>query len=507
MKPLLTLLCLLPFFGIAQKLKTNEFDKFIKQRKVEVYPLSIVSGTKSNVSISLAATGSSLTVLLSGMGWGASTIDGGNEVIFLLSNDSTVTVQSTGLQTIEMSATGNSYRHSYHISVQDLEAMSKYELVGMRKYSFKDYSDLDIAKPNGEKTMKLCQLFISELKKAKIIQTLKQIDLNDIASYAGDSVIFCSKVFSARYFENSDKKPTVLDVSSNFEKTVNIIIWDDMRKKFGKAPEQLFANKEVCISGVVQLINSIPQIIIRERGQIRMMSPIDLADVNYFINDSVTVSGKVVSGKYLNTSQSSPTLLNLGATYPDQLLTVVIENTSRQNFKDPENYYVNKDVMVRGRLTLYNGKPQIVIQNRDQIRESSSSSMVSFAKNDDNQAKMPPDTVLERREIKAEFPGGWPAMEQFLKKQLVSPTQLDVGQKISVVVSFLVSAKGNVSNVIIVESAGKLYDNEVVRVMKQMPNWKPCLLNGKPIGTVVTQKISFVATHDGVETGFGTKSF
>ena len=51
---------------------------------------------------------------------------------------------------------------------------------------------------------------------------------------------------------------------------------------------------------------------------------IKLEDASKSIGDSVTTCGKVYSARYFEGSQDAPTLLNLGAAYPNQLLTVVI---------------------------------------------------------------------------------------------------------------------------------------------------------------------------------------
>ncbi len=162
MKLLFGILFLLPIAALPQKTRVNEYDKFIRQRRIEIEPLTILSSEKSNVSLTFNSIGPGLYLLLSGSGWGASTIDAGQEVIFLFSNDSTVTGRSTGLQTYEIANSKNSYKHKYIIGLPELEAFTKYELVGIRKYSFNDYSDLKVPKDCAPKIRKLSALFIEE---------------------------------------------------------------------------------------------------------------------------------------------------------------------------------------------------------------------------------------------------------------------------------------------------------------------------------------------------------
>lgn len=62
------------------------------------------------------------------------------------------------------------------------------------------------------------------------------------------------------------------------------------------------------------------------------------------------------------------TLLNLGAAFPSQLLTVVIWEDLRNQMKNkPEEYYLNKQICITGKVELYKEKPQVVIRNLAQV--------------------------------------------------------------------------------------------------------------------------------------------
>ena len=95
---------------------------------------------------------------------------------------------------------------------------------------------------------------------------------------------------------------------------------------------------------------------------------IKLDDASKFVGDSVNVCGKVFSSRFFANAQDAPTLLNLGAAYPNQLLTVVIYGNNRNVFSEaPENFFKDKEICVSGKIVLYKGKPQIVIYNKEQI--------------------------------------------------------------------------------------------------------------------------------------------
>jgi hypothetical protein len=72
--------------------------------------------------------------------------------------------------------------------------------------------------------------------------------------------------------------------------------------------------------------------------------------------------GKVVSTKgkvYGLKSLSSMTLVNLGADYPNQLLTVVLKGEAKDHFSS--DFLIGKTLLVKGTISDYKGKPQIVV--------------------------------------------------------------------------------------------------------------------------------------------------
>ena len=81
-------------------------------------------------------------------------------------------------------------------------------------------------------------------------------------------------------------------------------------------------------------------------------------------------TGYVASTHYAARSRGQPTFLNLGRAYPNQEMTVVIWRSDRAAFPNrPDVYYLHKTIRVRGRVTYYRSKPEIVVKSRNQIRE------------------------------------------------------------------------------------------------------------------------------------------
>jgi DNA/RNA endonuclease YhcR with UshA esterase domain len=95
---------------------------------------------------------------------------------------------------------------------------------------------------------------------------------------------------------------------------------------------------------------------------------ISLADISTHVGDSVTVTANIVSVKYFSSSSRPVTLLNAGAEFPNQLLTLVIYDELRNTLENtPEKMYSGKTVTASGKVVLYREKPQIVIYLKDQI--------------------------------------------------------------------------------------------------------------------------------------------
>jgi len=91
-----------------------------------------------------------------------------------------------------------------------------------------------------------------------------------------------------------------------------------------------------------------------------------------------------------------------------------------------------------------------------------------------------------------EFPGGIRAWLKFLNRNLIVPDELEADEKKLVRIRFQVAADGSVTNFEIVQSAGAMYDNEVIRVLKKMPKWKPAIQNNQPVARYFTQPVTFM---------------
>ena len=100
--------------------------------------------------------------------------------------------------------------------------------------------------------------------------------------------------------------------------------------------------------------------------------------------------------------------------------------------------------------------------------------------------------VYDMVEQMPEFPGGMPAMIDFLQANLKYPEDAikqNVGGR--VLVMFVVEPDGSLSNVGVARKVFPSLDAEAIRVVKTMPKWKPGKEKGKPVRVNFTLPVVF----------------
>lgn len=100
------------------------------------------------------------------------------------------------------------------------------------------------------------------------------------------------------------------------------------------------------------------------------------------------------------------------------------------------------------------------------------------------------DTVFV--DVMPEYPGGTQALYTFLAKNIKYPKTAKKNNVEGIVyVKFVVDENGNVKNPVIIRGIGAGCDEEVIRVVKKMPKWKPGEINGVKIEVYYTLPCKF----------------
>ncbi len=107
------------------------------------------------------------------------------------------------------------------------------------------------------------------------------------------------------------------------------------------------------------------------------------------------------------------------------------------------------------------------------------------------------DSIYNIVDQMPEFPGGMEAMMKYLSDNIMYPQGAkDKGIQGRVFVGFVVEKDGSVSEVKIMKGVGGECDEEALRVVKAMPNWKPGKKDGKVVRVSYTLPINFKLGDD-----------
>jgi periplasmic protein TonB len=132
-------------------------------------------------------------------------------------------------------------------------------------------------------------------------------------------------------------------------------------------------------------------------------------------------------------------------------------------------------------------------ENKDQIVqapvEDKGTQIVEAPKADDE------DKVFTKVENEAQFPGGQQAWIRYLQKNLNANAPVDNGAPAGtyqVIVKFIVSKDGSISDVQAESKHGFGMEDEAVKIIKRGPKWTPALQNGRNVNAYRRQPITFI---------------
>lgn len=92
-----------------------------------------------------------------------------------------------------------------------------------------------------------------------------------------------------------------------------------------------------------------------------------------------------------------------------------------------------------------------------------------------------------------QFPGGEQALNQYISENMKYPeTAARNGIEGVVTVECAIKADGSVGTIKIVRMIDPDLEQEAIRLMKNMPAWKPADQNGTPVDAIVTIPVTFI---------------
>ncbi|MDG1333961.1 MAG: TonB family protein [Crocinitomicaceae bacterium] len=107
-------------------------------------------------------------------------------------------------------------------------------------------------------------------------------------------------------------------------------------------------------------------------------------------------------------------------------------------------------------------------------------------------------TIVDFPDVPAEFDGGAEEMKAFIQKNVDYPrSALEDGEHGKVYVSFVVELDGSISNIKIMKGVCESLDQEALRLVNLMSNWKPGTYNGQNVRSKCYLPITFtLEIHD-----------
>ncbi len=89
--------------------------------------------------------------------------------------------------------------------------------------------------------------------------------------HIGDRTTVCGPVVGTKYGATSSGKPTWLNIGKDYPSSERfvVIIWGENRGNFPQPPEDYYLGKTICVTGLIQEYEGIPQIEVTTPDQIQ----------------------------------------------------------------------------------------------------------------------------------------------------------------------------------------------------------------------------------------------
>jgi DNA/RNA endonuclease YhcR with UshA esterase domain len=98
----------------------------------------------------------------------------------------------------------------------------------------------------------------------------------EASRHVGERGTVCGEVASTRYAPSANGEPTFLNLERPYPNQVfTALIWGEDRPRFGRAPEEHFRGRRICVTGKITEYRGTPQIVVRRPDQIEVVEEDD----------------------------------------------------------------------------------------------------------------------------------------------------------------------------------------------------------------------------------------
>lgn len=112
-------------------------------------------------------------------------------------------------------------------------------------------------------------LFLAMVANAQT--TTPTVKPEDAQKYIGQTVTVCGKIFTARFLEQANKQPTLLNMGAAFpHQPFTVVVFGESRINFSYKPEEFLHEKEICVTGLIQEYKGKPQMIVTKEAEVKL---------------------------------------------------------------------------------------------------------------------------------------------------------------------------------------------------------------------------------------------
>lgn len=167
----------------------------------------------------------------------------------------------------------------------------------------------------------------------------------------------------------------------------------------------------------------------------------------------------------------------------------VVENIENTETKPPTQEVLSTAVIGTNNS---DGKDATVADISPNENKDNKNVGTAIVESDNNIIKEANDEIIDFASEKPEFPGGHSAMFKYFQNNVRYPSiAREEGMEGTVVLRFTVTKKGQIKDIKIVRSVAGGCDEEAIRVVKDMPSWKPGKHNGQFVNVAYNLPIKF----------------
>lgn len=97
----------------------------------------------------------------------------------------------------------------------------------------------------------------------------------EAVQHVGQTVTVCRPVAGVARFERLQGEPTFLNFDRPHpDQSFTVVIWGIDARRFAQPPHRMFAGKEICVTGAIEIYKGKPQIVVRDPAQITVVAPL-----------------------------------------------------------------------------------------------------------------------------------------------------------------------------------------------------------------------------------------